>query len=163
MDPHWFTCFTRGDESSPPCKRVADTSRLRCGRPSPLCCSVRCLRGFPPLLWIYVVVSVIPLLLLSVRCSIFFSLLLSWLPFTDVVVRLLYSLLCYSSFLNASLVGAVFTVSGRRFQGSTTLTVNEYFLVSVRAYCTARRIRIQRFSNYGFMVKNLKKFTAVIF
>jgi len=64
--------FTWGDESSPPCRRVADTSRLRCGRPSPLCCSVRCLRGFPPLLWIYVVVSVIPLLLLSVRCSIFF-------------------------------------------------------------------------------------------
>ncbi len=66
------TCFYFGDESSPPCRRVADTSRLRCGRPSPLCWSVRCLRGFPPLLWIYVVVSLIPLFLLSVRCSIFF-------------------------------------------------------------------------------------------
>ncbi len=75
VDKQVFCCllvFTWGDESSSPCRRVADTSRLRCGRPSPLCCSVRCLRGFPPLLWIYVVVSLIPLLLLSVRCSIFF-------------------------------------------------------------------------------------------
>jgi hypothetical protein len=120
-------------KSSPPCRRVADTSRRRCGRPSSFCCH----RGFPPLLCINVVVSVTRVLLFTVRYSLFS--LVSFLGYNPRErLSALYNLLWFSSLLNASLVGAVFTVSGRLFHGSTTLTENEYFQVSVRAYCTAR-------------------------
>jgi hypothetical protein len=37
--------------------------------------------------------------------------------------------------LNASLLVVVFTLSGKRFQLSTTLTGNEYFLTSVQHSC----------------------------
>jgi hypothetical protein len=48
---------------------------------------------------------------------------------------LLFSVRCFLFFL---CYFRGFSSPGRRFHGSTTLTVNEYFLVSVRAYCTAR-------------------------
>ncbi len=51
---------------------------------------------------------------------------------------LFYCLVCRSSCLKASLPCAVLTNSGSRFHLSTTLTANEYFLTSVRAYCVAR-------------------------
>jgi hypothetical protein len=55
-------------------------------------------------------------------------LLFSAIPYSTVVtIRIFYNLLCFSSLLKPSLVGAFFTVSGRWFYGSTTLTENEYF------------------------------------
>jgi hypothetical protein len=47
---------------------------------------------------------------------------------------LFYCLVCKSPRLKASLPCAVLTDSGSRFHLPTTLTANEYFIISVRAY-----------------------------
>ncbi len=107
-------CYgTRRDESTPPCRRVADTSRRRCGRTSSFCCSKCCRRGFPPGVVKKVVVSSIWVLLFAEY----------------------YSLLSFSfNFLYVSDCPHIFTICcalapswrspwyGKRFHGSTTLT-----------------------------------------
>jgi hypothetical protein len=46
-----------------------------------------------------------------------------------------YFFRCFKALLKASLLSACSIESGRWFHGSETLTANEYFLMSVRAYC----------------------------
>jgi hypothetical protein len=115
-----MTCNIRGasllvtcrDESIPPCRRVSDTSRRH--------------RGRQLLLW-----------LVHLGFHSGFPLWVGNCPFFKAFLLLLLSHHCRSILLNASLLVVVFTLSGKRFQLSTTLTGNEYFLTSVLAYWAA--------------------------
>ncbi len=105
------------DETSPPCRRVAVTSRHHRGLPSsrvlsillPFWLSTGCLFKQCPFF--------------TICCHFSFSFMSSfhWV----LVACRVYFLSSFHSLLKASLLAAFFNVSGRRFQGSTTRTRNK--------------------------------------
>jgi hypothetical protein len=110
------------DESSPPCRRVSDTSGVRCGPPSAVCLSVSVFVAFH----------------LSIVLYVF-----SVVAFADALTFSVFQcFVCRRLRLNASLPCAVLAASGSWFQLSTTLTAKEYFLTSVRAYCVTRQCAV---------------------
>ena len=132
--------------SSPPCRRVADSSRHLRGWPSACWFSSVGPFSLPPVMLVFsshfffslrITHSSFILLVrtfsLFIHCCSRYSLIVQ--PVASSV--LLYKVAWFSPLLKDSLLGAILTVSGRWFHFSTIRTANECFLMSVRAYWTA--------------------------
>ncbi len=137
------------DESRPPCRRVADN-----GRPSSVCCSNCCRSCFPPLLCENVVVSLVLVLLFAEYYSLlYFSFHFSC---TEVAVRIFLQLVELKLPLEGLLGrGPFFTVSGKRFHGSTTLTLTPFYwplrtVTSVRIPCVLGQVIVNQ-GDVGFV------------
>ncbi len=143
----YFTLpFIWRDESSPLCRRVADTPRHLCSWSSSYCLISLCPFGLPPVYYYLDTFSSFHITLSSRISLIFLNQMQraynSFLLFILHTGPLLVALLSYNSFprlshrLKDSLLGAILTLSGKLFNFSTTRTVNECFLMSVRVKWT---------------------------
>ncbi len=136
--------------SSPPCRRVAESSRHLRGWPSACWFISVCPIGFPPVMMVFsFIFTAYRYLFLYIAVPNFMTYYHWLLSFQSHFFSVLYHLwhVCISSrtyaaawfspLLKDSLLGAILTVSGRWFHFSTIRTANEWFLISVRAYWTA--------------------------